>query len=250
MTNNVVYKKNFLKEVIVRVDFVAPIPELNSNLPPKFAAEISKIFPIIEPSEEIGHELQFGSAGISARQSKTNIWNFYSKDRLQQLSISASFVFISEKKYVSFKETKGVFTKVLSLIHKFYGETRSSRLGMRYINEITPSGMADPTDFSEYIDNSIVSLRSFFHKEEAITRIFHILELSHDDFNIRLQVGLHNPDFPSRIVRPSFIIDIDTYNNESASIAECIERLDVAHSHTQNLFERCITDRLREIMDA
>ena len=40
------YEKTFLKEVIARIDFVAPISGLEQRLPPKLAKVLSKDFPI------------------------------------------------------------------------------------------------------------------------------------------------------------------------------------------------------------
>jgi hypothetical protein len=51
MHEDIRYEKHFLKEVIVRIDFVAPLDELTKSLPQKVAKVASQQFPIVEPTE-------------------------------------------------------------------------------------------------------------------------------------------------------------------------------------------------------
>jgi hypothetical protein len=45
------FKKNYMKEVIVRLDFFAPVERLVTSLPPKVARAATVSFPIAEPAD-------------------------------------------------------------------------------------------------------------------------------------------------------------------------------------------------------
>ena len=68
-TNNtlddICYKKNYLTEVIARVDFPSPIQELREQMPPRVSSEIMQIFPIAEPRSLTRQEFQISPDKLS-----------------------------------------------------------------------------------------------------------------------------------------------------------------------------------------
>jgi len=91
MHEDIRYEKHFLKEVIVRIDFVAPLDELTKSLPQKVAKVASQQFPIVERTEEL--EVRMGE--LRHRKTHFKQWNFFGKEREKHLVLTAPFVFIT-----------------------------------------------------------------------------------------------------------------------------------------------------------
>ena len=252
MHKEICYKKSFLNEVVVRVDFFTPIPELENSLPTKLADTLSKSFQIMEPTESIGHQLQINPEGsANATEIKLKHWNFYGIDRKKLLSISPNFVFISYKNYQTYEVIKDEFSQTIESISREFSGVKSGRFGLRYINNIEIPALNDqPLKFNSYISEELISPITFFKdKDSFLNRVFHIVEIKEEDLITRFQYGYPNPDYPAPIKKPYFVLDLDSSVEIAHDLAESIRYMDSAHSTIQNIFEKSITDDLRKMMN-
>jgi uncharacterized protein (TIGR04255 family) len=64
------YKKSFLKEAILRVDFPSPLPGLDKSLPANISKMALKNFPIAEPQKAHAQEFQFAGAEYETHKSQ------------------------------------------------------------------------------------------------------------------------------------------------------------------------------------
>lgn len=249
MFENTRYDKPFLKEVIVRLDFSAPITGLERTLPPKIGNSIIQRFPITEPREKLKQELQVSPDEV-VLQKKTEFieWNFHGRNREKRLALAPASVFATYSQYSTYEMLKEDFLQILECIWECYPETRGSRLGLRYINHIEkPSG--DTFSWGELLDERLLGLFSRFSDTAKLARLFHIVELTNKDLNLKYQFGMPNPDFPAPIRQAFFVLDLDGYVHGLQDLAEVSANLDRAHGQIQQLFEESITDRLREMMN-
>jgi uncharacterized protein (TIGR04255 family) len=69
------------------------------------------------------------------------------------------------------------------------------------------------------------------------------------ELDLRFQYGLPNPDYPSPLKRPSFVMDLDAYIQAAHELQVSLQHTDRAHQCIQSLFEKSITDKLREKMN-
>jgi uncharacterized protein (TIGR04255 family) len=244
MYDEICYDKPFLKEVVSRIDFVAPIETIQNSLNSKFLKAISKLFPISEPTEELAQELQFGPGHLSSKEIRTKQWNFYSKNRESQLTIARNCVFVLYKKYENYEKAQSDFSYVIDAFSKAYPDAQVSRYGLRYINIIEIPDINPVSGWSNYINEDLLSGHSIFG-DESVVRLFHITEIIRDDLSIRFQYGIANPDHPAIVRQPQFVMDIDAYIQTSHGLAESLSYMDQAHRHIQDLFEKSITDQLR-----
>jgi len=60
---------------------------------------------------------------------------------------------------------------------------------------------------------------------------------------------MHNPDYPARIRKKIFILDYDAYTTSLLTREEIRQSLPIFHDQIEQLFEKSITGRLREIMN-
>lgn len=249
MYTTVCYEKPFLREVIARVDFVAPIVELEKALSPKLARALTDRFPISEPVDAIAQELQISGGEVQHKESRFKQWNFFGKEREKQLALAAPFVYVTYARYDTYEDMKAQFTAVVEAVKKAFPDVRAGRFGLRYINSIEITDLAAPTSWSEYIAGDLLTNVSFFADPPQLTRLIHLAELKHGDVAVRFNFGQPNPDYPAAVKRPLFILDLDAYVQAAHDMSESLEYMEQAHGWIQDLFERSITQRLRERMN-
>jgi uncharacterized protein (TIGR04255 family) len=251
MYENVCYEKPFLKSVIVRVDFLGTIEILEKTIAPRLVNAISVRFPIAEPADAIAAEFQIGAAGNLQEKAKVSKqWNFFDKEREKQLTIAAGCAFINYAKYFTYEDMVADFKDVVGSLRNSYPEAKVGRFGLRYVNQIELNEIAEPTKWDGYVSDELLSLHAFFGGSTNLTRLFHLAELRYDDISVKFQFGMPNPDYPAIIKRPIYVLDIDAYVQIAHELDTTLSYLDRAHDYVQDLFERSITDRLREQMHA
>ncbi len=252
MYEDMCYRKPFLKAVVARLDFVTPLVGVDNALPAKLGKVISDHFPIAEPTEMFTHEVQvnLNPAGNDVRQRRTpaRVWNFFGKEREKKLSLGSKFVFIEYTSYLSYEDLRDNFVPVVSSIDGLFHDTRAARFGLRYVNEIAIEGLHPVNQWDEYISSALFALPALF-SPERLTRLVHIAEMKCGELDVRFQFGLPNPDYPSPLKRPSFVLDFDAYIQAAHELRASLGYLDQAHACIQEIFERSITDKLRERMD-
>ena len=128
-----------------------------------------------------------------------------------------------------------------------YPDAVISRFGLRFINEIVLEE-GPPTDWKGYIDPRLLASLDFFPNHGELCRSFNITDLRYEDLQLKFQFGMHNPDYPAIIKRKTFILDLDAYYAGLQDRALVMKNVDEGHRRIQELFERSITDKLREKM--
>lgn len=249
--NEICYKRNYLTNVIARVDFASPIEGIKEKLPPVIMREAIKYFPIDEPPQSMTtRTVQMGARALSAKDTPFTQWTFHGKDREKNLLIAPHYIHIEYLRYKYFESLKKEFTNILSTFFDKYPDVAAKRLGLRYINEFElPNG--DPFDWSNYFRSTLLCTHNFPKDKKSIARAFNILEFNPGDFNLRFQFGMHNPDYPAPIKKRHFIMDFDAYRSGLQEFSEISGNLDKYHDEIQKLFEYAITDKFRnEVLNA
>jgi uncharacterized protein (TIGR04255 family) len=248
--SNACYKKPFLKQVIARVDFVAPIVDLEKNLPLKLGKVASAHFPISEPMEGIAKEFRFDPRGVQETQKPYKQWSFFGKVREKELTISSAFMNLVYTRYTTYEDMKEHFSIVVDEIADEFPDVRVARFGLRFINVIENINLTSPTAWNVYISKDLLGSHEFFAEFPPLTRLVHVAELKEGEIDLRFQYGMPNPDYPAVMKRPVFILDLDAYVSTAHDLKESPRYIEQAHKLIQNLFERSITEKLRARMDA
>ncbi len=242
------YKKNFLTEVIVRIDFANPIDNISEKLPKNLTKSLLSIFPITEPKKKLRQQFLFSPKSISTEQKEFTEWQFIGKEREKTLTISPNALFISFTTYKSYTKLRDEFMSSAKAFFDAFPETVASRLGLRYINTISlPNG--DPLNWKGIFNENMLSIFDLYENKKVINRALHVLEFNFDSHNLRYQYGMHNPDYPAVIKKKTFILDFDAYQNGLLTYEDVSASLDVFHGRIQELFELSIQDKLRSILN-
>lgn len=246
MFEDVCYQKNYIKEVICRLDFASPIMELKSTMPKPIFDVIKKYYPIAEPQDIIGTELTINPInGPVVNQIVSKQWVFLSRDRKNKCTINSDNIVFSITNYNVFEELQTAVTGILSIVMQTFENNQGKRLGLRYINSF-------PLKSNEnWIDAKFYQALSA-HKGPSTTRLITTSEYAilDKDLSVRLIYGYDNPDYPSIIKREDFIIDIDAFTT-GLIYSDDIEQFIVdMHTEVQSGFESMITDDFRRAANA
>lgn len=247
--DSVCYKKNYLTEVIIRVDFQSPIEKLKSSLPVEISNSIKKYFPIPEPRKSLSKHIEIGPKKQSIADVETPEYHFHGKNREKTLTITPQAIFAKFKVYTKYEIVRHEFTEIFSDFIQNFNETQPVRLGMRYINNIALKE-ENPLDWGKYLNSKFLYLFDFSEDKRSLSRIFHNMEYMFEDFNLRFQFGMHNPDYPARIIAKNFILDFDAYKQALIEPGEIVPSLDKFHKKIQEYFELSITENFRNKMNA
>jgi uncharacterized protein (TIGR04255 family) len=247
--DDIVYKKNYLTQVIVRFDFVAPIQGLEMDLPQKLAANLTSGFPILEPQDARLFELNFGPVEAKQVQKSFKQYNLFGKEREKQLSLTSRFMFVVYTKYSKYEEMRKTVNDGITALVAEYPDTRVARFGLRYINTLDMNNIDPIDDWAKFISPDLLGPLRCFDRNK-LTRWMQVTEMKCGDLDLRFQFGLPNPDHPSVVKRPVFVLDLDGYVQAAHEFAQSLQHMDKAHECIQDQFERSITEGLREHMDA
>lgn len=245
--DKVCYGKTFLKEVILRIDFPAPLPALKKTIPAKvYKAALSR-FPVSESQKVQAQELQFSATGISTNSREEMQWVFNGKEREKTLVIAPQHMVYSTRDYKSFEEMTEDFFHVLNVLRFVESELVISRVGLRYVNIIELSD-GHPLDWKGYVDDSLLGMFGFNGRQANLSRVFHVLEYNFDEINLKCQLGVANPDYPAVVRRRQFVLDLDASSVSVYELDDLQKVISDAHSLVQDFFETSIGEQTRKLL--
>lgn len=246
--SSICYKKNDLSEVVARVDFVSPVESLATSLPKRLSTIALRDFPTAEARPKVTQEVRLASDKISTRKSEFTEWQFHGREREKTLAIAPTAVLVRYTAYRTYEELRDQFIAFLASFFKAFPDAQPGRLGLRYINSIEWRH-GHPLDWGDVIQSKLLALMSLRPTGAELTRVFHNIEFRFDDFQLRFQFGMHNPDYPAVIRRKLFILDLDAYYSGLQDASDLPRRLDAFHSRIQTIFEDSVTDKYRESLN-
>jgi uncharacterized protein (TIGR04255 family) len=248
------YKKTFLKQVLVRVDFQNVLTDYEKGLNPAVTKTIHDIFPTLVEHKNKHLNVKVEKTTQSITTIEQTLWTYYAKDRKKHTRIEPTDFYIQYDKYGTFEQLKKDFQLVFNALLTSYGERNITRIGLRYIDEIEieMEHQEDVFDWKEYLNPNLFSALSVPPKKDRkfISRAFSNLEFNYGDHNLILKYGMFNPDYPSPIKKKVFILDSDAFKKDNVPDNEICDVLEDLHSRISDLFENSlIKNGLRKIMD-
>lgn len=250
------YVKNYLKHVIIKVDFNNMLP-IDDNLPSEILKVAQEAFPLFEPMPAVHSEIVLSDEGakVTKAEKGTN-WIFYGINKEKALSIARegrhrerTSIAIDYTKHDSFDISKNEFVLILNKFIDAFPESQIGRVGLRYVNNIEINEK-NPLSWSKYINPNLLSSFKFVDDKKFISRVFNSIEIKYDDMRIKFQYGMHNPDYPSPIKKKIFILDYDVYYVGVCDKNDVSDMISKYHDKIISLYETSIKDGLRDKMNA
>ena len=244
--NALKYQNNFLSNVIFRLDFTS-LPEIISAIPDELDSLLKNYCPELNTQETIEYHTIIENGRKTDRERRFSVFQYTDNETSSSITIAHNHLVIEFKKYKNFTFFNEFSEKVVSSFISALPGIDFRRIGLRYINQIVLK-RGNPFTWSGYIDQSLTNVvDKFFQKSPSTSRSVGQVILNNDDYNVNFIYGTHNSEFPARISRKEFIIDIDCYSNfvEQNNIFLLLQNFNIK---AKSLFEKSIKSKLRKKM--
>lgn len=244
------YKKNYLKQVIFRIDFekvsLSDFDTFKTMIGAQFDTKTKQ-------KGRVGNfELQVDSGEIINTTEEFDIWQFVDTNTGNKFEAAPTYCLLE---YFAYKDSSILSKNIEELCTKFVEHhkiSQVSRVGLRYINQIEINGVKRLNEWQNYILNDLlIAPKVFVNKNRVPTRILNQLELKSETFNTVYKYGIWNDKYPSPITSSAYIIDIDCFTRLPVDLEES-GLVDIAmqlNKEAENIFELSITPKLRKEME-
>lgn len=254
--SSVCYNNCFLNQVIARIDFIQFI-QTSMVFDENIEKEILKIFPRRGKDQII----RFNSINVVVDLKNNNLQNangeinegiqkeYFTSDGRNKLILANKFVIFEINNYSRFETHRQWFQSVLfALFQK--NIVSVSRTGIRYINLFDANKIKlQKKYFAREIASSLY-LKFEDEQKQHLIRSMHMTEYRVDGMTMNFRYGMFNPEYPNFLKKNDFALDFDFFSNDVIdSTDEILQVIDRGHDEIQALFERSITDSLREVME-
>jgi uncharacterized protein (TIGR04255 family) len=217
-------------------------------VPAALQAKIKESFPFMQKKSAMAEQLQvISQTEIKRRHIKENHWFFQANEGGGTVCLAPNFLWIDYKKYSTFSDLKEGFANVVDGLFEAFPDFSANRFGLRYLNEIE---LTEPTltEWEDYLSPDLLGIFALADDRTKICRAFHNLELNYEDANLTFLYGMHNADYPAPIKQKTFVLDFDAHALKVEEKDRLKSLLQFMHDKIEYLFERSITDKLREMM--
>lgn len=244
------YRKNFLSDVIFRVDFPL-ILEISKETPDKFQSEIATEFPILEPVKQYGFQIETKEDSSTPTPLNITIWRFKNKTGDFFIELNGNSLVVNAKKYTDYTSFKERVSRILKVFYKIYPSTVVQRLGLRYINQIEILKEKDLFSWSNYINENLIKNIDFFEDKTKIKRMMQVMVVSVDEeTRLNIRAGIFNSNYPENITNKEFILDYDCYTRTPTEQESILVKLDDYNKVLTEYFEKSITSNFRGILNS
>ena len=250
------YKNNFLNQVIFRIDFPTPM-ETKALFSDEIISAILSVFPA-KGMDRIIHynEMELNASGdgevraINTRKEGLE-QTFFDKTMKNKVILTNNAIIFEYNKYHSFEDMQKAVKVIVEPIWAIQGIC-VSRIGLRYINLYNANQSTVKVNKKMFSNGVQKLLSSSNVKTEADIkplRSMILTEYSYGDIRVNYRTGVFNQFYPAPIVKDDYALDIDCFTQSGIDSLEDISRFMLtAHQITQELFEGSISDRMREVM--
>jgi uncharacterized protein (TIGR04255 family) len=246
-TANTPYTKNYLSDVILRIDF-SLILDLAENPPTSFQDRIRADYPILEPVKQFGVRIE--NLGADSRIEKDNrtTWRFKSRDGNKLIELDVTSLVINYKRYENYHNFHDELQRILGIFLELYPSAVCSRLGLRFVNQIHLEE-ADMFAWETYINPNLIKSLEFIEDKRQLVRNVELLELNlGNDTKLNFRYGIFNSVYPAQITRKEFFLDYDCYIQNQLESTDLESKINSFHDHITTYFEKSITEGFRAIL--
>lgn len=239
------YKKNFLKNVICKVDFTEQ-PKYDQAKLKDFQKLIKKEFPILQEAKGLVIEAA-SSERIDSKAGEFIKWIFFNKTKTRIVSFESNYILLEFKEYDNFEEFFQIFELIIDSWFNVFPSIISIRLGLRYMNQIELSNK-EPLEWKGLINKLLLESFKFVKDKENLARHMNLIEINKGDYLLKFRYGIANSVYPSPIIKKEFILDYDCFTSESLDKSEILIKVKEFNGIITDLFEQSIEAGLRKIM--
>jgi uncharacterized protein (TIGR04255 family) len=253
-----IFAKNYLTEVILRVDFnnlisltTEMIKDLHNALP----------FEKKEYKENTvkGYELKFGDESEPLKitqKGKSGTFTINDPPTPIKFIIDHEKFALTSSKYERFDSFYEYFKKGFETFLRIQRVTEFKRIGLRYVNVFSLGDeiIKEISGWKEFINSAYIPNYQDIKVEETeftLRRNMTSFILGDGEMFVNIQLGIWNNSFPGKIVDKEFVLDIDCFiDNRILTDSEVLEVVKSMNKKAYFVFYSLTTPRLRSLMEA
>lgn len=246
------YSKNFINEVILKMDFFHSInvedfiDEFFENINEKFKFKDIKS----DPQISINITNQEGKINTTFQPSA---WYFFQTEDVNDspyvIEVTKDYILVdfraNIKKYERF-EIFGEYIDILINSLSIFKIDSVKSMGLRYINTIS-CNEGNPLIWGNIISEKLL-LTDLLKTYDSPSRLMHNFLFEKNDFRINFTFGIFNTEFPNPIARKEYILDFDCLCYDDLNIYEVKDTVEDMHSTIYELFDENITDSFKNYL--
>lgn len=234
--------KNFLTKVIFKIDFAEPRKILVEDIE-QVKEKLKDRLPKFNKSQLEMIEVVMGPNEPGTRRKKVDAYDFLNENESEKIHIDHKTLWLEVSKYSDFDYFQRLITDALSVLNL---QGNSSRLGLRYINQIEINE-GNPFDWNGWINSNLIKSLEFGTKE-TLAQHLGVITYILDDFQIRFQYGMYNSEFPNPISKREYVLDYDCFTREPHDYAETMDLLRRMHDLIEDKFNESIDTEMQKII--
>lgn len=245
------YKKNFLTNVVFKIDFPQITNLTKTEQLHDFHEKVNKLYPTLKEIKRGNIDFQVIDNDIQASKKEIKmVWEFSDKSNSKRMIIAQEFIIIEYFKYKNFTKLLNEISKVIESFESSHSINVINRLGLRYIN-IIKIKTGNPMDWDGIVNkNLFASISNFIDDKAKLLKNLQVIEYKENsEYNLTFWFGMHNSEYPNPISRKEFVLDYDCYTTEQIASSNLNEKVILFHETIDKWFELSIEDGLREILN-
>lgn len=236
-----------LVDVVCQVRFPT-ILRINTEEPSDFQEEIRHQFPKIKIEQ--GFLLRVpkpGSGGtpMAEPQSKKT-YRFHTKDEGTTVSLASDFYALSTNQYTHWSDFSDYLSLVEKAVRDVYKPSYATRIGLRYINRLTPDNTGQETldGILSFLNPELIGYTQsevWSTPQEMQSRLL----LSDKGAKLNLRTGYGRDENN----KPFFMLDFDYFEEGELPLSDLIERCVGYHDVIYRAFRWCIPDENLKVFE-
>lgn len=227
---------NFLKQVILRLDFAGEINRSQQILD-EIKRAVSDVLPEFETRDMVSVEMTIDQTQKKTKEKRFKSFLLRNNATNNSLILEPSAIIFDLKKYNNYEELKGLVHKVIPNLGEQSPSIKVSKMGLRYINQIIIDE-GNPFDWTELIKEPLICSLDFIEDRNELSRSVGVIEINKSDYHVKFQYGWFNSEFPNPIAKKEFLLDYDCYSKNETDISSIFSQIEIFHEEIKELFER------------
>ncbi len=240
------YRNNYLSRVICQIKF-AKNTSINDKSLDDYLKALGDEYSELANVKQQGIIIESSGSDLKTQTENTDLWEIQSSDKKHAITITQESLAITFIEYIKFRDYMVIVDKAVKLfLEKFEDIEGFQRIGLRYINQVTPDSLEE--GWSHYINPKLTAMLDFVELDKT-RRSMHTTVIQHDeDTKVSFNFGIFNEFFPAPIKKNEFILDLDAFIDSTTELDKFSEIIEKFNACIAIYFEQSITDELRNKM--
>ncbi|WP_242203232.1 TIGR04255 family protein [Aestuariivivens insulae] len=243
-----IFKRNFLRKVIFKIDFKKNTEVLKDE---DFVKSVfSDFFPRFIKAQGNGVQITLGNQNPRFEQLKgQESFVLKSSDGLTTLDINDSFLQLSfdNTAYKSSDDIRNLF----ELFNKFFKDKLDTlgRISLKKINIIEFDNNNNPNGILYFLlNNSVIGNIDSFPNTELINHNLQSVNYRNDDYYLNIKYGMNIPPIKNMKIG-QVIIDIELVKHSISQLTDIGSIFDEINEETYNVFCTLINDNAKNLLN-